>query len=204
MSQKQTAQPALIDQRLLKALSHPTRQHILDMLGEGPSSPVRLMRRMDNISLNLVSHHIKVLKELGCVELVETVPRRGATEHIYRATKRHMFTAPEWEALEPHDRSPITANVLRLISEDTGRAFAEGKMDELPNNHLSRTALELDSEGWEEVVDILERTLEEVQEANVRSAERSSAGGEALAPSRVMIMQFPIGPDGSRRPHASA
>jgi len=69
VSQK-TAQPALIDRRLLKALSHPTRQHILDMLGEGPSSPVRLMRRMDNISLNLVSHHIKVLKELGCVELV--------------------------------------------------------------------------------------------------------------------------------------
>lgn len=203
MSQKQTAQPSLIDQRLLKALSHPTRQHILDMLGEGPSSPVRLMRRMDNISLNLVSHHIKVLKELGCVELVETVPRRGATEHIYRATKRHMFTAEEWEALEPSDRAPITANVLRLISEDTGRAFVEGKIDEMPDNHLSRTALELDSEGWEEVVDILERTLEEILEANVRSAERSSASGEDLASSRVMIMQFPIGPDGSRRPPTS-
>lgn len=203
MSQKQTARPALIDQRLLKALSHPTRQHILDMLGEGPSSPVRLMRRMDNISLNLVSHHIKVLKELGCVELVETVPRRGATEHIYRATKRHMFTAAEWEALEPSDRAPITANVLRLISEDTGRAFTEGKIDELPDNHLSRTALELDSEGWEEVVDILERTLEEVLEANVKSAERSSSSGEELSSSRVMIMQFPIGPDGSRKPQAA-
>jgi len=203
VSQKQMAQPALIDARLLKALSHPTRQHILDMLGEGPSSPVRLMRRMDNISLNLVSHHIKVLKELGCVELVETVPRRGATEHIYRATKRHMFTKEEWEAIEPHDRAPITANVLRLISEDTERAYIEGKMDEMPDNHLSRTALELDEEGWEEVVGILERALEEVQEANVRSAERSSTSGESLESSRVMIMQFPIGPDGSRRPQAS-
>lgn len=200
----QPAQPALIDPRLLKALSHPTRQHILDMLGEGPSSPVRLMRRMDNISLNLVSHHIKVLKELGCVELVETVQKRGATEHIYRATKRHMFTAEEWGAIEPHDRAPITANVLRLISEDTGRAFTEGKIDELPDNHLSRTALELDSEGWEEVVDILARTLDEILEANVRSAERSSASGEDLSSARVMILQFPIGADGSRRPQASA
>ena len=202
-SQKQAAQPALIDERLLKALSHPTRQHILDMLGEGPSSPVRLMRRMDNISLNLVSHHIKVLKELGCVELVETVPRRGATEHIYRATKRHMFTAEEWEAIEPHNRAPITANVLRLISEDTGRAFLEGKIDELADNHLSRTALQLDDEGWEEVVDILARTLDEILEANLRSAERSSESGEELSSSRVMIMQFPIGPDGSRRAQPS-
>jgi DNA-binding transcriptional ArsR family regulator len=185
---------------MLKALSHPTRQHILDMLGEGPSSPVRLMRRMDNISLNLVSHHIKVLKELGCVELIETVPRRGATEHIYRATKRHMFTVEEWETIAPHDRAPITANVLRLISEDTGRAFAEGKIDELPDNHLSRTALQLDEEGWGEVVEILERTLGEIQEVNERSAERTSTSGEELASSRVMIMQFPIGPDGARRP----
>jgi DNA-binding transcriptional ArsR family regulator len=183
----------LIDQRLLKALSHPTRQLILDLLVEGPSSPVRMMRRMDGISLNLVSHHIKVLKELGCIELVETQKKRGATEHIYRVTRRHMFKAEEWEALAPQDRPPITANVLRLISEDTGRAFAEGKMDERSNNHLSRSPLDLDEEGWSEVVEILARALDEIQDANARSAERSQESGETLSSSRVMIMQFPIG-----------
>lgn len=187
------SKPALIDTRLLKAMAHPTRQHILDLLVEGPSSPVRMQRRMDNISLNLVSHHIKVLKELGCVELVETVRKRGATEHIYRGTKRHMFTSEEWQSLNPRDRPPLTANVLRLISEDTSRAFAEGKMDELPDNHLSRSTLDLDQEGWEEAVEILERTLGEIQEANAKSAERARVSGEDLRPSRVMIMQFPIG-----------
>lgn len=186
-------QPALVDQRLLKALAHPTRQLILDLLVEGPSSPVRMMRRMDGVSLNLVSHHIKVLKELGCVELVETVKKRGATEHIYRVTKRHMFTADEWEALAPQDRPPLTANVLRLISEDTGRAFAEGKMDERTDNHLSRSTLDLDEDGWREVVEILARALGEIQDANASSAERASATGESLHAARVMIMQFPIG-----------
>jgi hypothetical protein len=173
------------------------------MLGEGPSSPVRLMRRMENISLNLVSHHIKVLKELGCVELVETVQKRGATEHIYRATQRHMFSAEEWESVDERSRPPITANVLRLISEDTGRAFAEGKMDARPDNHLSRTALELDDEGWSEVVDILRRTLDEILETNVKSAERVQDSEEELTPTRVMILQFPIGVDGSRRPSSN-
>lgn len=187
-------QPTMIDPRLLKALSHPTRQHILDILGEGPSSPVRISRRMDNISLNLVSHHIKVLKKLGCIELVETHQRRGATEHVYRSTKRRMFTSEDWASVDPVDRAPITANVLRLISEDVGRAFAEGKMDELPDNHLSRTALDLDEEGWAEVVEILAGTLKEINEASVRSADRVSDSGEELKSSRVMIMQFPIGP----------
>ncbi len=188
-------QPALIDARLLKALSHPTRQRILDLLAEGPSSPVRMQRQMDNIGLNLVSHHIKVLKELGCIELKETVKKRGATEHIYRATDRHMFSAEEWEALDPRDRPPITGNVLRLISEDTGRAYAEGKMDELPDNHLSRSTLELDKAGWTEVVTALARVLVEIQEANAKSTERAGRSGEHLMSARVMIMQFLIGSD---------
>lgn len=188
-------QPALIDPRLLKALSHPTRQHILDLLVEGPSSPVRMQRQMDNISLNLVSHHVKVLKELGCIELKETLKKRGAVEHIYRATDRYMFSVEAWEALDPKDRPPITGNVLRLISEDTGRAYAEGKMDELPDNHLSRSTLDLDKAGWAEVVKALARVLVEIQEANKKSTERARESGEQLMSARVMIMQFLIGGD---------
>lgn len=154
-----------------------------------------MMRRMDNISLNLVSHHIKVLKDLGCIELVETVKKRGATEHIYRATKRHMFSPEEWASLPLDKRPPLTANILRMISEDSGRAFAEGKFDELPDNHVSRSPLDLDEIGWSEVVATLERALEEIQDANARSAERAQVSGEKLMAARVMIMQFPIGPE---------
>lgn len=191
-------QPNLIDERLLKAMAHPIRQHILDQLGEGPSSPVRMQRRMENVSLNLVSHHIKVLKDLGCIELVETVKRRGATEHIYRANRRFLLSEEEWKRVDPSQRAPITANLLRFISDDTGRAFAEGKMDERDDNHISRSVLELDDEGWSEVVETLKHALDDILEANVKSAERARESGEDLKPSRVMIMQFPIGRRGQR------
>ncbi len=186
-------QPALIDPRLLKALSHPTRQLILEILTRGPSSPIRITREMEGVSLNLVSHHIKVLKELGCIELVETKKRRGATEHVYRATQVHRFSAEAWDAVEPSKRPPITTNILKLISEDTNRALGEGRMDEVSDNHISRSLLELDQEGWAEVVGTLRRALDEITEANAKSAERSQQSGEELQPSRVMIMQFPIG-----------
>ena len=190
----QKQQSALIDQRLLKAMAHPTRQFILHVLSEGPSSPVRIQRRMDNdISLNLVSHHIKVLRELGCVELIDTVQRRGATEHIYRATARTMFTAEEWEQLDAKDRFPMTADILRMISEDTARSMIEGKIEERTDNHISRSPIELDEEGWSEVVESLKRTLEEVLDAHARSAERSQQSGEPLMNARVVIMQYLVG-----------
>ncbi len=188
-------QRPLIDQRLLKAMAHPTRQFILHVLSEGPTSPVRIQRRMKDVSLNLVSHHIKVLRELGCVELIDTVQKRGATEHIYRATARTMFTAEEWEQLDTKDRFPITGDILRMVSEDTSRSMVEGLLEVRPDNHISRSPIELDEEGWSEVVGSLERALEEVLNAHARSAERAQQSGEQLMSARVVILQYLIGRD---------
>lgn len=190
-------EPALVDRRLTKALAHPTRVHILSILNEGPSSPSKIAKRLDNVSLNLTSHHIKVLRDLGCIELVREVTHGGRTEHIYRATKRQFFTAEEWEGVEPHARQPITVSILRLISEDVGRSLLSGKFDEPPDNHLSRSPLDVDREGWREIVSILERTLEEVLEVNVRSAERARLSGEDLMKVRVVMMQFLLGDEQS-------
>ena len=187
--------PSLVDQRLTKALAHPTRVQILSILHDGPSSPSKIAKQLDNVSLNLTAHHIKVLRELGCVELVREVTHGGRTEHVYRATKQPFFTAEEWEEVEPHARVPMTVSILRLISEDLGKSLASGKFDEPPDNHLSRSSLDVDEEGWREIVSILERTLEEVLEVNARSAERARLSGEDMMKVRVAMMQFLLGPD---------
>lgn len=188
------ARPNLIDERVLKAQSHPIRAHILNILGEGPSSPAKMQRRMKNVSLNLVCHHIKVLREVGLIELVDVRHHGGRREHIYRPTQqRNCFTLEEWLAVDPKLRNPLIATILSQISEDTTRAIVEGRFAELPDSHLSRSPIELDQEGWQEVVEVLETALEGVLEAHARSVERSRVSGEELMPSRVMIMQFPIG-----------
>jgi len=191
------ARPNLIDERVLKAQSHPIRAHILNILSEGPSSPAKMHRRMDNVSLNLVCHHVKVLKDVGLIELVDVRHHGGRREHIYRATQRQYFTLEEWLAIEPRLRNPIITTILSQISEDTARAIVEGRFAELPDSHLSRSPIELDREGWQEVVDVLETALEGVLEAHARSIERGRESGEALMPARVMIMQFPIGREGA-------
>jgi DNA-binding transcriptional ArsR family regulator len=187
------APPALIDSRVLKAQSHPIRAHILNILSEGPNSPGRMQRRMENVSLSLVCHHVKVLREVGLIELIDIKKHGGRKEHIYRATQWQRFELEEWEAMDPKFRDPIVATILQQISEDAGRAAAEGRFNAIPDRHLSRSPIAVDREGWKEVVDALEDALTAVLEAHGKSKERAYSSGEDLVRARVVIMQFPIG-----------
>lgn len=188
----------MIDPRLLKALSHPTRIYILDILSEGPNSPSGIQRRMGDISLNLLGHHIKVLRDLGFIELAEEVQRRGVKEHIYRATERQYLTAEEWEAVEARKRPAITATILRMVSQDVGQAFADGEFDALSDNHLSRVPLEVDKVGWGEVVDALKEALDSALRAEKKSKARARKKRERLWPIRVILLQFPFGGQDSK------
>jgi predicted transcriptional regulator len=73
-----------LDPRLAKALSNDVRARALELLTKGARSPKLIARELE-LDLRSIAYHVRVLKKLGCIELVETVPRRGAVEHVYRA-----------------------------------------------------------------------------------------------------------------------
>ena len=73
-----------LDPRLAKALSNDVRARALGLFAEGARSPKQISIKLE-LDLRSVAYHVRVLKKLGCIELVETLPRRGAVEHVYRA-----------------------------------------------------------------------------------------------------------------------
>lgn len=75
--------PISIDERLAKALSNSLRAKALKLIAEGYASPKTIAEQLD-ADLPTVAYHVRVLRRLGCIELVETKKRRGAVEHIYR------------------------------------------------------------------------------------------------------------------------
>lgn len=75
--------PISIDQRLAKALSSPLRARALGLIAEGVASPKAIAVEL-GLDVRGVAYHVRVLRKLGCIELVETQQRRGAIEHIYR------------------------------------------------------------------------------------------------------------------------
>ena len=81
--------PVSIDQRLAKALSSSLRAQALTLIAEGVASPKEIAEKL-GLDVRKVAYHVRVLKKLGCIELVETQQRRGAVEHIYRLTEQAL------------------------------------------------------------------------------------------------------------------
>lgn len=83
---------SMIDaERYAKAISHPIREAILHQISVyGSISPVQAAKNLGE-GLSLVSYHFSILAgKHGCspdteplIRLVDTKPRRGATEHFY-------------------------------------------------------------------------------------------------------------------------
>jgi DNA-binding transcriptional ArsR family regulator len=78
--------PGVSAGRLAHALSHPQRLRLLGLLAKEPASPPMLRDQVDpELSLGVISYHVAVLRDYGCLELVRTVPQGGSSEHFYRA-----------------------------------------------------------------------------------------------------------------------
>lgn len=79
-------QPVSIDQRLAKALSNSLRTEALKLIAAGASSPKAISERL-GVDVRTIAYHVRVLRELECIELVDTQQRRGAVEHVYRVAE---------------------------------------------------------------------------------------------------------------------
>jgi DNA-binding transcriptional ArsR family regulator len=178
-----------IDQRLVKALAHPLRVQALTILNERVASPKELAGELD-VNVSHMSYHIKVLLGYDCLELVETKPRRGATEHFYRATTRAFLTTGDWLKLPASMRAGISASVLQSLFDDAAGAMQAGTFEAREDRHLSWTPVIVDEAGWKELTDELAGTLNRVLAIQAASAERMAQGEEPGRSVTVSILGY--------------
>jgi DNA-binding transcriptional ArsR family regulator len=176
----------------LKAMSHPLRARALRLLVErGVLSPAELARAL-GAELSDVSYHVRKLEELECAELVSTRPNRGAVEHFYRATERHLIDTDEWEDLDPMMAEDLVCEFMQKILDDF---VASRKADIVGSDkhfHITRTPLILDEEGFQEGMEAFERCRLEMAEIEARSAERRSANGAHAVPVSSGLAYFKV------------
>ena len=185
---RQTA--SAVDSRLAKALAHPLRVQLLAALNEGVASPNELAKKLDEPLTN-VSYHVRMLHDLGCIELVETEPRRGALEHYYRAIVRPFFGERDWKRLPKNARGSISDAVLQLVWEDAAEAIKGGLFDERDDRHLSRSVLVVDEQGWGELNELLVETLDAAMQIQADSASRTSKDDGETFNVNVVMMSHP-------------
>src|SRR4051794_36119238 len=158
---------------MAKALAHPLRVQLLALLNEGVASPNELAKKL-NEPLTNVSYHVRMLHDLGCIELVDTEPRRGALEHYYRAIMRPFFADRDWKKLPKNTRGSISDATLQFVWDDAAEAIKSGLFDEREDRHLSRSVLCVDEQGWEQLNDLLVETLDQAMQIQADAAGRAA------------------------------
>jgi DNA-binding transcriptional ArsR family regulator len=186
----------ILDPRLAKALANSQRVEILAVLSHRQISPVAYVREYGG-KLPSVAYHFKVLENYECIELAETVKRRGALEHIYRCSKRPLLGDGDWKLLPLSVRGGISGAILRTLVERARSAIEDGTFDRREDRHFTWTPLTLDAKGWGEVTSLFAATLAKVEKIEAKASNRMAKSREEPIPVTVALASFESPSDAS-------
>lgn len=179
-----------LDQRLMKALAHPLRVVILDLLNKAEWSPRELERELGE-GLSQISYHVKVLKDFELIEMTRTEPRRGAVEHYYRAIERAFVPSGMAKDIPKSAQQIIGDGIMEKIDRDVSTSLKSGKFYARNDWHTSWTPADLDDQGCQDAERLADEFIEKFLEIAADSAHRraeSEDGGEHIWTSAAVLV----------------
>jgi hypothetical protein len=180
------------DKRVITGMQNQLRAQILILLNERVASRPEICKEL-GAPFDKVRYEMEVLKNSTppLIEQVAKRPVRGTYELFYRATTRAYLDPSEWPVVPDAVKGGLRGSLLDILVEDAVAAVSEGTFDSLENAHLSWTPLIVDGQGWEEIIAILLRAMEEVIKVKDASAERLIAGDEEGTSCTVSMLGYP-------------
>jgi hypothetical protein len=180
---------ASAEEALAKVFSHPIRVKVWHRLNQSPTSPNRIAMEFGE-PLGNIAYHVRELEQYGCIELVDTKQRRGATEHYYRAISRTLIDTEKWAALTLEERRPTSRYGLQCILADAISADKAGTFDSRPDRHLTYFPVDLDEEGWTKIAEACDEFLDLVMKTQEESANRAAEAPEDSRVTAVASLLF--------------
>jgi len=179
-----------VDQKMVRALAHPLRVEILRQLEEGPSGPKRLSNRIGEPLAN-VSYHMRVLLRYECIELIETIPSRGAVEHIYKLKPRGALGSHTWKEVPPALRTHYAGSALAAFADRAVEAMDAGTFESRQGSGVTWLPLNVDEQGWKELRRVLGNVEKRFRAVADKSAERTD-GPRGGIPVIVAVAAFEV------------
>lgn len=179
-----------MDRQLVRALLNPMRIRILDAVAESPASTRQLADRLGE-GLSVVSYHVGVLRETGCVQPVQAEQENPGDELTYELTP----PATPTRRLPPRQATPSvlghpSAAALRTIVKRGTDGLETGTLSGGPGDHLSCVSIVLDQQGWQEVSAAIGSALDRVSVAHEESTKRLSDTDEEGISATVAVASF--------------
>jgi DNA-binding transcriptional ArsR family regulator len=179
----------LIDARFAKAIAHPLRVRIMAELHRGPMSPAEYAAKFGG-SLENVAYHFRTLMECDCIQVIAERQRRGATEHFYENLQWALFSEEEFSQLPMAVRGSFSASILSAFMDQAAEALLTNKLDSHESRHLTWQRLQLDEEGFAEVMGRIDELFEWLPVAQMAARERMKKSGEGPLATTVGLFGF--------------
>lgn len=176
------------DPRLVKALAHPIRIRILNILDDKTATPKELAEAL-GLPLENVSYHVRTLKDFGFIKLERTRQVRGAVEHHYKLAARPQIGDKLWaETPRVVQEALIDAHLEALVAL-IGQAALQGGFD-FGEAQVVRHSLALDDEGLEEASKVLREAYDKLEAISEKSRKRSGKDARRISTS-VLLFETP-------------
>jgi DNA-binding transcriptional ArsR family regulator len=184
-------------ERMANALASPLRVRIMVALGARPMSPKMLKEELADhgYQARTIDKHLQALKGAGWVELAGTLkggPRRGGTEHVYRAVRLlPILDDITWPALPIAMREMFTWRISEPLVKYLVDAWNAGTLEgDGDNRHCSCLSGSVDLLGWERTVAHTNSFFEFFLDAMQTAATRLADPGEQSIPVFVALGCF--------------
>jgi hypothetical protein len=179
-------------------LSHPERVRILEVINEAPKSPIRFLAggystrkfKDKQEGLSYISYHFRELDKAGLIEVIESIPRRGAVEHVYSGRSRVFYTNEEFDRLPLKERQMLSRTSFQGLVARTDSAISTGTFDSRTNRQLTYRAMHLDEQGWQEMADHLDEAFAKAEAIREAAAERIRERNGEVIPATVAFLGY--------------
>ena len=141
-------------------------------------------------ALSRISYHFRELERAGCIKVLETIQRRGATEHVYGGCSRVFFSDAEFDALPAEQRADLSRASWQGLVARTDGALRKGTFDARTDRHLTWRAMDLDERGWEELTERLAQCFEDCEQIRREAQDRLAASGDKVVPTTMAMLGF--------------
>ena len=148
------------DLRWVRALAHPARVEILDVLDSRPTASPKELSSLLSRPLEDVSYHCKTLWEADCIE------------HYYRAKPNSTFSHQRWRSVPRSLRGTVTAKALEGFMRRAVAALRAGTIDDRDDTVLSCMPVAVDERGFTQITKALGAVQAEVEKISGDSRRR--------------------------------
>jgi hypothetical protein len=168
-------------ERLAPIFADELSMEILAVLNERDMSVRRFHREFaGDASEWAVRYRFGRLRDLAWITVVDKVRRRGAYEQIYRATGPLVVDNGPWADVPATlEKTESWARFMHL-SDLTRESIAAGTFDVGGDRHLSWSIVNLDRQGWHNVIAGLEAIEAFIRDEEKQARKRIEAGAEPL------------------------